>query len=470
MGRLVRRIRYHKGDLIVGVLKAMTYLGLFLILYFLMRINNWSLGNLSRTTGTYVITWIVMSLAMSNIYGGYEIGRKKSKPIITNMTLGTFFVDLVTYGQLQIMNVNANNRSSFRFFVNPDFKYLVLAFLLQAVFLVLVVRFGNHRYFTIYPPKRCLIVLGSMEERRAIEEKLMHFRLQWRVADAVLWNDRDIRRRIEKAEVVFVASVPEGESMHLLRMCYDMHRDVLCKAQLQDIMLSSAQQVVVDDAAFLEMDYHKMTLWQRIAKRLMDISFSALLLIILSPVIGLVALLVHLEDGGPALFKQTRVTVRGRKFTINKFRTMKVEEHEGPMKSTSVDDDRVTRIGRFLRRWRIDEWPQLWNIFIGDMTFVGPRPEMLDNVQKYKSDLPTFVYREKVKAGLTGYAQIEGKYNTTPEDKLMLDLMYIENFSLWNDLRLILRTPTVLFRKDSTEGFAVPAEPEEEEKKGEKDA
>ena len=179
-----------------------------------------------------------------------------------------------------------------------------------------------------------------------------------------------------------------------------------------------------------------------------------LILLLLSPLMAIIALLIHYEDGGKVIFRQSRMTIGGRNFTIYKFRTMK-EHFEGlPQSSATEDDPRITRVGRVLRRTRLDELPQFWNILRGDMTLVGPRPEMLDNVEKYKSQMPTFVYREKVKAGLTGYAQIEGKYNTVPEDKLMLDLMYIEHFSLFNDMRLLFRTLTVLFRKDSTEGFA----------------
>ena len=116
-------------------------------------------------------------------------------------------------------------------------------------------------------------------------------------------------------------------------------------------------------------------------------------------------------------------------------------------------DDRVTHVGRFLRRWRLDELPQFWNILRGDMSLVGPRPEMLENITRYKRDLPEFQFRERMKAGLTGYAQIEGRYNTSPEDKLALDLFYIEGFSLWTDMKLLLRTVTVFFRPDATQGF-----------------
>ena len=254
--------------------------------------------------------------------------------------------------------------------------------------------------------------------------------------------------------MVFIADVPDEKRTALLKVCYDLHRDVLCKAQLQEIMLANANQVVVDDAPFLEMEYHKTSELQRFAKRAMDIGISAVILIITSPLLAISALAIRLEDGGEVLFRQKRITGNGREFNIYKLRTMRTDaSHAAHYVSTGREDPRVTRVGRILRKTRIDELPQFWNILKGDMAVVGPRPEMLDNVAKYKVRLPSFVYREKVKAGLTGYAQIEGKYNTTPEDKLMLDLMYIESFSLWRDLSLILRTLTVFFKKDSTEGF-----------------
>ena len=265
------------------------------------------------------------------------------------------------------------------------------------------------------------------------------------------WSDPDLTARIERADVVFLAGVPDAEKMRLMKICYDLRRDLVCKAGLQDIMLSSAQPIVVDDAPFLEMDYHKITLTQRGVKRLGDIVISLAVLLLLWPLMGTIALAILLEDGRPVLFRQQRITVGGHTFKIRKFRTM--QKGVNPELSEEEDDARVTRVGRFLRASRLDELPQFWNILIGEMTLVGPRPEMLANVEKYKHMLPTFVYREKMKAGLTGYAQIEGRYNTSPEDKLMLDLMYIEGFSLWNDVRLLFRTLTVFFKPDSAQPF-----------------
>lgn len=295
-------------------------------------------------------------------------------------------------------------------------------------------------------------------------EKIGRYALQWKVEAAMLCTDPDVEARMADYDVIFLATMPEEAKMRLLRRCYDLRRDVISQAQLQDIMLSNARQIVVDDAPFLEMEYGKITLGQRIAKRLMDVGVSLLVLVVFAPFLALIALCIHLEDGGPAIFRQKRMTVNGRTFSICKFRTMTV--HDGSVKQVSAtrNDQRITRVGAVLRRFRLDELPQFWNILKGDMTLVGPRPEMLENVEKYKRQLPAFAYREKMKAGLTGYAQIEGRYNTTPEDKLMLDLMYIESFSLWVDVKLLFRTLTVFFKSDSTEGFADAAEQSDKEK------
>ena len=162
----------------------------------------------------------------------------------------------------------------------------------------------------------------------------------------------------------------------------------------------------------------------------------------------------HVEvvlDGGKVFFKQNRATRGGRIFSVYKLRTMK-ENVDNYL--SVVDDDRITKVGKILRRFRIDEIPQFINVIKGDMSIVGPRPEMLANIFNYTNDLPEFEYRLRVKAGITGYAQIAGKYNTSPRDKLVLDLMYIEEYSFWLDIKLLFQTLIVIFKKDSTEAFS----------------
>lgn len=453
MKRLRSAFTRHNGVLTVCVMCFAVYFSITALFFGLMSINNWPLRNVSRTSATTLLTWCIMMFAMHAVYGGYDIGKKKSKPIIYNMTLGAVCSDIVTYLQLQIMNTNGNNNATLQLW-GEDVAWLALCMVLQVALIMLLVRMGNEIYFRINPPKNCLLILGHPSERTVLEQKIGRYRLQWHVNDVVLWNTPYIADHIAKADIVFVADVPDEKRMPLLKMCYDQHRDVLSKVNLQEIMLSGAQQVIIDDVPFLEMDYHKMTMSQRIVKRAMDIVLPLIALIMLSPLFVVVALLIRLEDGGPAFFRQKRMTMGGHEFRIIKFRTMKVNSEAVEQVSAEEDDPRITRVGRFLRRTRLDELPQLINILFGDMSLVGPRPEMLENVEKYKLQLPAFVYREKMKAGLTGYAQIEGRYNTLPEDKLMLDLMYIERFSVWEDFKLILRTFTVFFKKDSTAGFA----------------
>ena len=442
-----------KSDIIIGFMSLFLYVLLCLVFFACLSANNIFLRVINRTVGTTLLTFWAMTFAMHAVYGGFDVGRKKSKPVISAMIAGTMITDLVTYLQLQIMNVNENHNDHLVLF-GKDFLLLLLCMFLQAVIIIIVVRLGNDLYFRFHPPRSCLIILGSPAQEEEIRQKIGRYRLQWRVDDAVLYNVPDLEKRIDRADVIFLGPVPEGVKFGLLKMCYDDRKDVMCKAQLQEIMLCNARPAVVDDAAFLEMEYNKVSFLQRFAKRAGDIVLSALALIFFSPFMAVIALLIRLEDGGPVIFRQPRVTADGRTFTIRKFRTMKPNDKpEDLQTSITVNDPRITRVGTFLRRFRLDELPQFYNILIGDMSLVGPRPEMMANVKRYKMELPSFVYREKMKAGLTGYAQIEGRYNTSAEDKLMLDMMYIESFSIWLDIKLILRTFTVLAKNDSTQGF-----------------
>ncbi|MBR6028867.1 MAG: sugar transferase [Clostridia bacterium] len=449
MTRLGRGFRRHKSELLVALLKVIVYLGLFSIFFGMMSIHNWQLRVVNRTLATTLLTWLAMSVAMTAVYGGYDVGRRKSRPIISGMELATVVTDAVTYLQLQIMNVNDNNEQYLRLF-GPDFWLLIACVALQSVFLILMVRWGNKLYFALNPPHPVLVVLDDPGEEEDMRRKIGRYALQWRISRTLRYDDPDIEQALRESDTVFLGHMPDGERLALVERCYQLKKNVYSRAQLTDILLSASATTIVDDAPFLEIEASRITFMQRVVKRLCDIFVSVPVLIALAPMMGVIALLVRIEDGGPALFRQERITVGGRSFRILKFRTMEVGS---PDRSAEKDDRRITRVGSVLRRWRLDELPQFWNILRGDMTLVGPRPEMLANVSRYKSELPDFVYREKMKAGLTGYAQIEGRYNTSAEDKLMLDLMYIENFSTWNDFRLLLRTLTVLFKPDSVEGF-----------------
>ena len=434
-------------------MSVMLYIILGFAFFYCLSLNNIFLRYVNRTLATTMLTFVAMSIAMHAVYGGFDVGRKKNKPVISAMISGIAVTDLITYIQLEIMNVNENYNDRLILF-GPDLLCLLLCYIIQVLVIILFVRFGNQLYFHFTPPRSCLLILGSPSQEEYLRSKIERYQLQWRVDDVVLYNVPDLNDRIEKAEVIFIGQVPEDAKFPLLKICYDDRKDVMCKADLEEIMLCNARPAIVDDAAFLSMEYNKTTCFQLFAKRCGDIVLSLLALILFSPFILLISCLIKTEDGGPVIFRQSRLTAAGRPFTIRKFRTMiPHSELEDTQVSVAEDDPRITRIGSFLRRWRLDEIPQFFNILIGDMSLVGPRPEMMANVARYKMNLPSFVYREKMKAGLTGYAQIEGRYNTSAEDKLMLDMMYIESFSIWLDVKLLLRTFTVLLKKDSTQGF-----------------
>ena len=196
-----------------------------------------------------------------------------------------------------------------------------------------------------------------------------------------------------------------------------------------------------------------MTVEQRFLKRVIDIICSLILIVLISPFMLITAILVKCYDGGPVLYKQVRCTRNMQEFKILKFRSMRTDaEKDGVARLASKNDSRITPIGKFIRKVRIDELPQLFNILKGEMSFIGPRPERPEIIKQYQEDMPEFTFRTKVKAGLAGYAQVYGKYNTTPYDKLKLDLFYIENYSIWLDLKLMLLTLKILFQPDSTEG------------------
>ena len=248
--------------------------------------------------------------------------------------------------------------------------------------------------------------------------------------------------------------IPTMERNLLLKYCYSKFIRVYVMPKIPDVMIKGADQLhLFDTPIFLTREY-ALTVGQRMAKRTIDLICALILLVIALPFMLVTSVFIKCYDGGPVLYKQTRCTRDGRKFQIMKFRSMRVDaEKDGVARLAARNDGRVTPVGKFIRAVRIDELPQLFNILKGDMSFIGPRPERPEIIRQYLEDMPEFAFRMKVKAGLTGYAQVYGKYNTTPYDKLKLDLTYIENYTVWLDLKLMLLTLKILIRPESTEGI-----------------
>jgi len=254
-------------------------------------------------------------------------------------------------------------------------------------------------------------------------------------------------------EAVVLWDIPIPERNRLLKYCYSRSIRVYLMPKIPDVLIKGADAIHLFDTPIFLVREYALTVEQRAAKRMIDIVCALILLVVASPFMLITAILIKCYDKGPVFYKQIRCTMGGREFFILKFRSMRVDaEKDGVARLASKKDPRITPVGRFIRAVRIDELPQLFNILMGDMSFIGPRPERPEIIRQYMEEMPEFAFRMKVKAGLAGYAQVYGKYNTTPYDKLKLDLSYIENYSVWLDLKLMLLTLKILIKPESTEG------------------
>ena len=263
-----------------------------------------------------------------------------------------------------------------------------------------------------------------------------------------------IIREAQNFDALIIGDIPAKERNALLKKCFERDIRTYTVPKLSDILIRTSEELDIFDSPLLLSRNEDMSGIQRFLKRMLDVICSGVGLVVLSPFFLLVALSIYLTDRGPVFYKQTRLTKGGKAFQICKFRTMiqNAEEKSGA-RLASEHDDRILPVGHFLRRTRLDELPQLLNIWKGEMSLVGPRPERPELAAEIEKEIPEFCYRLKMKAGLTGYAQIYGKYNTTPYDKLKLDLTYIRNYSFLLDLKLILMTPKIMMLKESTEGI-----------------
>ena len=376
-------------------------------------------------------------------------GQLHRVDLILGQIISICLVNAITYLQLCLIGNG----------VLPLTPMLVLtvADIVIAIALILLYTSLYHR---LYAPHDMLLVYGH---RRGVELKIkMDSRKDKYNISGLISSDEGfdkIIQEIPKYDAVVLNDVPAQLRNDILKFCYRYRVRTYVSPKLTDIMLRGGRNITLFDTPLLLVKGTGLTPAERVVKRAMDILLSAIVLLILSPLMLLIAAAIKLEDGGPVFFRQKRLTRNGREFDILKFRSMVVdaEKYAGAVLATD-NDPRITRVGRIIRPFRLDELPQLINILKGDMSIVGPRPERKVIADEYCKDIPEFAYRLKVRGGLTGYAQIYGKYNTSAYDKLRLDLMYIENYSLLLDIKLMILTIRILFSKESTEGVDKAAE------------
>ena len=402
-----------------------------------------------RADALQIAFYVVMLFFFSHMYGGMRIGYLKNAEVIFSQAFASLAADVLLYGQLSIM--------AKQLFVPQCFIY-------QLVWqLVIILIWNNIAYWiykSIFPPRKMLLIHGD----RPIENIVTKFGDRKDKYDIVRYVHveqgletlyKEIIDGYDRREfnAVVIWDIPTQERNNLMKFCYAKSIRVYMMPKITDVIVRGTEELHLFDTPILLTREYSLTVEQRFIKRTIDLVFALLLFVITSPIMLLTAIAIKAYDRGPVLYKQVRCTQNQRQFHILKFRSMRVDaEKDGVARLAQKHDDRITPIGRFIRKVRIDELPQLINIIKGDMSFIGPRPERPEIIAQYMEVMPEFAFRMKVKAGLAGYAQVYGKYNTTPYDKLKLDLTYIENYSTWLDLQLMLLTLKVLFWPDSTEG------------------
>lgn len=267
-------------------------------------------------------------------------------------------------------------------------------------------------------------------------------------------KSKHIKEYLDKVDVVFLCDdIDLGLKKEIVDICLSTRKSIYIIPDIYEIALLNSKLSRADDIPIFKVQKLGLTLEQKFAKRLLDIIVSLIGIIITSPIMLIVVIAIKLTDGGDIFYKQERVTENEKKFNVLKFRTMvmNAEKLTGPVLA-GENDPRITKVGRILRATRIDELPQFFNILFGDMSVVGPRPERPFFVEQFKEEIPDYKYRTIVKAGLTGLAQVLGKYSTTPEDKARYDVLYVRNYSILLDFKLIIQTIKIMFMKESSEG------------------
>lgn len=390
-----------------------------------------------------IALFVILYVIIGRTYDAFKMSYTGRKTIVYSQMLSILEVDFIMYIVAWLLIRHAPNPL-------PFIGVLVFQFVFSCLWALL----SQTWYFHTFPANKTVIIYDM---RKGISKLIDEYKLgkKFKVIKGVYIEDCLVDlSMLDDADTVFMVGVHSHDRNILAKYCLMKNITAYMIPRVGDLIMIGAEKAHMFHLPLLKVTRFDPTLEYLVIKRFMDIVLSLAAIIVLSPVLLITALLIKKEDGGPAFYKQVRLTKNGKEFEILKFRSMRVDaEKDGVARlSTGDNDDRITQIGRIIRKCRLDELPQLFNILMGDMSIVGPRAERPEIAKEYEEELPEFALRLQTKAGLTGYAQIYGKYNTTPYDKLLMDMMYIANPSIFEDIKLIFATVKILFMAESTEG------------------
>lgn len=451
---MIERAKKNKAILFFEILFNIGSLALlFLIVWFISyRYNLVTPFLYKKGTALLVFIYSVLYVLFSSIYDGHNIGHLRVSEIIYSQFLSILVVNVIAFLQICLIDRRV-----------VEIMPLIILTGIDLLFIIIWAYWCNKRFQKRNVTQNMIIVYAhSMPQDLVLKMKAYDYKFKVTEIVSEEIGYQAIVKKIGASKGIAICKVSPILRKKLMKYCFEHSISCYIIPDTADIILRGAEAINLLDTPLFLCNNGEISLVESFLKRCFDIFIAALLLILTSPIILLTAVFIKLEDRGPVFFRQKRLTIGGRTFWVIKFRSMVTDaEKDGVARLAKENDARITRVGKIIRRLRIDELPQMLNILKGEMSLVGPRPERPEIFEQYKINMKEFEYRLRVKAGLTGYAQVLGRYNTTPYDKLMYDMMYIEQYTFFLDLKLILMTVKIIFMPESTTGIddnAVTAE------------
>jgi len=435
--------RFFSSVVLVVTLATLFGVMWYLRLQMLMPTRFLGLGNYLMI-GLYTVLMVLMI----NTFKGFNIGSGRISILTMSQAIAMGLVNILEFIIVILM-------TRIKSLMWMTLAYIIVLTFVQAIAVLAITFISTKLYRAVFPPFSILNIYGEYENDLVI--KMNRRADKYKITGEMSCNEplEKIVKELENYDAVLINDVPSEIRNDIVKACFATDKRVYFTPKIADILIKGSEEVNLFDTPLYLCKNVGMDGISAAIKRMGDIIISAVGIILTSPIMLVTAILIHKYDGGPVFYKQVRCTIGGKEYKIMKFRSMITDaEKDGKARLASENDDRITPIGHFIRATRIDELPQFFNILKGEMSIVGPRPERPEIIAEYVKEVPEFAFRTHVKAGLTGYAQVYGKYNTTSYDKLKLDMIYCEKCSVLLDIQLILMTLRVIFTKDATEGVA----------------
>ena len=398
--------------------------------------------------GHYLMTVVFTAiyLVFTRIYGGFMVGTASVLDLIFSQIIATGFTVGSSYAIFTLLSYKL---------VNPI--PLIIFFFAFSVVAALWCLVADKVYFKLHKAKKTIVIFGnkeSYESLKGIKGMTKRFVVE-ETYDCEKTTLEFLFDKVNGFDAVFMCGVPSDYRNEILKYCIANNIACFIKPKISDTIIRGGKTIQMMNVPVYRCKRGDTGLIYLAMKRFFDVVLSLIAIVISSPFMLVTALAIKLYDGGKVFYRQVRLTKDAKEFEVIKFRSMIQDaEKDGVARLAKDGDSRITPVGKIIRMLRLDELPQLFNILKGDMSFVGPRPERPEIAKQYEKDMPEFALRLQVKAGLTGYAQVYGKYNTPPYDKVQMDLMYVANQSIIEDLKLMLMTFKILFIPSSTEGVS----------------